>query len=244
MLFNGVIGKEAQMPRRDLFLVVSTAAISSLLTYFIVATRTAPPEALRYESSAANGNPAADPDQPAFNSGHIKPSEQELDTAGALHLGSIQPRSEDRSSNSAPQYSAVVLQKQQELEKQFSSLFIDGSNPDSGALNARIEGRFYLEDWNQEWAASKETSIRTLFEVNEDLSGVAPLQVACRSKNCQVVLAASNEAQVRLLSEKFMQAATKGDVGMKDKVVSFFPDVSTGRVVFYLSENRNTDLFQ
>jgi hypothetical protein len=244
MLFNGGIGKEAQMIRRDLLLVVSTAVISSLLTYYIVATRTAPPEALRYESSAANGNHAADLGQPDFNTGQIKPSKQELDTAGALQQGSIQPRSEDRSNNSTSQYSSIALQKQQELEEQFSNLFSGGSNPDSGALNARIEGRFYLEDWNQEWAASKERNIRTLFEVNEDLSGVAPLQVACRSKNCQVVLAAANQAQVRLLSEKFMQAATKGDVGMKDKVVSFFPDVSTGRVVFYLSENRNTDLFQ
>ena len=40
-----------------------------------------------------------------------------------------------------------------------------------------------------------------------------------------------------------MRAATRNDLGMQDKVVSFFPDISTGRVVFYVSENGNTDLF-
>ena len=69
-------------------------------------------------------------------------------------------------------------------------------------------------------------------------------QVACRSKNCQVVLSASSADQARALSETFMQAATSGDVGMQDQAVSFFPDISAGRVVFYLSENGNADLFR
>jgi hypothetical protein len=138
---------------------------------------------------------------------------------------------------------ALVIQRRQELGERFAGLLANGGKPDSRAIGTRVENRFYSEEWNQEWAGTRERNIRTLFDSSEDLSGLTPLQVTCRSRNCQVVLSASTQEQVRLASEKFMQAATRSDVGMKDKVVSFFPDITTGRVVFYLSENGNTELF-
>jgi hypothetical protein len=221
------------MSRRDLLLVASTAAICSLVAYVAGAITTTPPEVLRCESSALNGNRStalSKPDEAVQR----KPVQQELD---AIAGG-------DHADQSPAQDPAVAFQKRQELGERFSRLFNNGGNPDTSVISARVENHFYSEEWNQEWAGSTERNIRTLFDANKDLSGMTPLQVTCRSKNCQVVFSAASQDQVRLVSEKFMQAATRGDVGMKDKVVSFFPDVSMGRVVFYLSENGNTDLFQ
>lgn len=232
MLFNGGIGKEAQMSKRDFLLVASTAAISSLLAYLAGANMVSSPEELHCESSAEFAEPPT----------ASKAGNHGLGAAGALPQDSSPPGNENRSDDSPAPDPALAIQKQKKLGEQFSS-FIK-NNQDSGAINAKIESRFYSEEWNQEWAGTRESQIRTLFEANEDLIGITPLQVTCRSKNCQVVLSASGQDQVRLVSEKFMQAATRGDVGMKDKVVAFFPDISTRRVVFYLSEDGNMDLFQ
>lgn len=221
------------MLRRDLLLVAGTAAISSLLTYLACTTITTPPDAPRYESSAANGNhaaPVSSHDDKSVVQAHAKG----VDAAAAMQQDSPQPARDP----------ALAYEKQQEREKQFSNFVASASKQGSGALNAKIETRFYQEDWNKEWAGSKESNIRTLFEASENLNGIAPLQVTCRSKNCQVVLSASNEDQVRQLTQKFMQAASKSDLGMQDKVVSFFPNVSMGQLVFYLSENGNMELFQ
>jgi len=221
------------MSRRDLFLVASTAAISSLVTYLYCTTMLASPGAVRPEISTAM-NPGA----PAVSQGPDRSS-----AAETLPQAASQPVRTNQPADTAGHETARAIQKQKQIGEQISSLFEDGSIPDTGAINAKLENRFYQEEWNQEWAGSKERSIRTLFEADQDLGGLSP-QIACRSKNCQVVLAASSQEQVQQLSAKFMQAATRTDVGMKDKVVSYFPDITTGRVVFYLSENGNTDLFQ
>ena len=243
MVFNGGIGKEAQMSRRDILLVASTAAISSLLTYFACATITAPPEALRYESTAAKRVQAAADVEPDERVVHVAPGRKGLDAADAPRPNPSPPAGRNQSDTSTARDPALAFEKQQEMAERFSTVFNNEGHRNSGEVNARIENRFYLEEWDQEWAGSRESNIQTLFSANENLSGITPLQVTCRSKNCQVVLSASSQEQVRLLSAKFMRAATRNDLGMQDKVVSFFPDISTGRVVFYVSENGNTDLF-
>ena len=232
------------MSRRDLFLVAGTAAVSSFLTYLVCATVSAPPAAMYQETSAAHDNRLAPSDKPDVKAAHVETRHKGPAAAAASQHDSSLAVSANPSGNDPAQDPALAHRKRQELGERFSALFTDGSAADSSALGMRIENRFYLEEWNQEWAGSKESNIRTLFEHSENLSGVVPLQVACRSKNCQVVLAASSQDQVRKLSQQFMQAASKGDVGMKDKAVSFFPDISMGRLVFYVSENGNTDLFQ
>jgi hypothetical protein len=241
---HGNIGKEARMSRRDFFLVANTAAICSLLAFLAGANTTKPRVVFRCESSAAGGYHTTASSKTGDETVQAKPVDQELDAAAALQQGPSQRADGNHSDRSTAQDPAVAFRKRQELGERFSRLFNDGSKPDSSVINARIENRFFSEDWNQEWAGSRERNIRTLFDASTDLSGMVPLQITCRSKNCQVVFSASSQDQVRLVSEKFMHAATRGDVGMKDKVVAFFPDISTGRVVFYLSENGNMDLFQ
>jgi hypothetical protein len=241
---QGSSGKGAKMSRRDFILVAGTATISSLLTYLVCATVPAPPDAPRYEAGATSGKHVAPPNYSVDQPEHVEAVTKKTVATVVVQPASSAPGDADHSGNTTPQDPALAFQAQQDLGKVFSSLVGDGGNSKPGSLNANIENRFYAEDWNQEWAGSKEKNIRTLFEASGNLSGMAPLQVTCRSKNCQVVLSASNQDQVRSLSERFMQAATKSDVGMRNKVVSFFPDSSTGRVVFYLSEDGNTDLFR
>lgn len=232
------------MLRRDFFLVASTAAISSLLTYLTCVTLTTPPEARRYEIGAIDGAHMAplnsfDGDALAVDAGILRPK-----IVSASRQDSTQPDRSDHSGSSTAQDPVLAFQKRQELGERFSRLFDSASNPPSSTVGAEVENRFYSEEWNQAWAGSKEGKIRALFDDNQDLNGITPLQVTCRSKNCQVVFSASTQEQVQAVSEKFMQAATRNDVGMKDKVVSFFPDVPVGRLVFYLSENGNIDLFE
>jgi hypothetical protein len=239
MVFNAGIGKEAQMSRRDLFLVAGTAAISSLLTYFTVSAIATPPDVARSVSSATSRDPVAvltAPDVRGF------PDKPEPVVAAAPQQHDAMPHAAHRADARPAPDASLAVQKQRELGERFSS-FYSAAHSDPGVVGAKVESRFYLEEWNEQWAGSREKSIRTLFEADQELGGLSP-QITCRSKNCQVVLAASNQTQVQQLSAKFMHAATRADVGMNDKVVTFFPDVSTGRVVFYLSENGNTELFQ
>lgn len=232
------------MSRRDFFLVAGTAAICSILAYFAGTSPTTPPDTLRCESNAAQGNHATAPSKTDDSAVQVETASQGLDTAAALPQDSSRRDGGNHSSKAAAQDPAVAFQTRQELGERFSHLFNGASNRDPSIISTTVENRFYSEEWNQEWAGSKERSIRTLFDANKDLSGMAPLHVTCRSKNCQVVFSASSQEQVRQLSEKFMQAAARSDVGMKDKTVAFFPDISTGRVLFYLSEGGNTDLFR
>lgn len=230
------------MSRRDFFLVAGTAAVTAALTWFAAASLTTHPDVPRSESSAA-ANPA-----PAIGGpgDATIPARSEAKSADAARQTSAPAAGGTRADATTPRDPTLVFKKRQEFGEQLSSFMAKQAPSDPGAINARIEARLYAEDWNQEWAGSAEKGIRSLFESHEGLDGVAPQQVTCRSKNCQVILSASGRdpEQVRLLSEKFMQAATRSDVGMKDKAVAYFPDASLGRVVFYLSENGNMDLFQ
>jgi hypothetical protein len=231
------------MARKDFFVVVSTVAIASLLAYLAGASTNKPMEVLRCENGASHETRAADFTEPFVAVRQRETGKPALDAAGAPKHGSA-PRDGGNPVDAAARDPALAVQKQREVGARFSRLIDDGSNADPSVMSAKLESRFYSEEWNREWAGRRERDIRTLFGTDTELNGMAPLQVTCRSRNCQVVLAASSQDEVRLASEKFMRAATRGDVGMSDQVVSFFPDVATGRVVFYLSEGANTDLFQ
>lgn len=228
------------MLKRDLLIAASAAAISSLLTYQTVERGTdwnTPAGALGYASGGIEKKQdwrSAKPDSIPAEIGDQAPA-----AANAPKRASSQPQTEI----SAAERVYFHSRKEKELRETFAGLFEKESKP-SGNPHAKIESRFYLEEWDQGWASGRENNILDLFSNNEALSDISPLQIACRSKNCQIVLAASNQDQVRTLSEKFMQAAAKSDLGMENKVVSFFPDISMGRLVFYLSENGNMDLFQ
>lgn len=230
---------------RDLLLVAATAAISSFLTYFAMggnAEKTPPVSSSPHPVlSAVKENQ----DKPTH-----KPNGKTIDplTGGktlALAAPPEQPQKKDGATGQqAVQDPSLQLKKQHELEENFSEFFERKSSTGFRDLTSEIENRFYLEEWDQAWAQDKESNILNLFHNNKSLNDITPLNITCRSKNCQVVLAVANQDQVKTLSEKFMQVAANGDIGMTDHLVTFFPDVSSGRLVFYLSENGNMDLFQ
>jgi hypothetical protein len=220
------------MTRRDFVLVASTAAICSLFAFFAGATLTTAPQAAQGESSAASVKPA-----PASS----EPAAQALGAAATPHRDSSRPDSEPPADDRKHQDPGLVIEKQKIVGETFSRLFKSGS---PAAVNARVEERFYSEELNRDWAGNREGNIRSLFLANDDLRGMAPAQVACRSKNCQVVMSVASDTQVQELTQKFMRVATRSDIGMEDKLVSYFPDVAAGRLVFYLSENHNLDLFE
>jgi len=232
------------MFRRDFLLVASAAVIGSLVTYLTGATSATPHEVLPCESIAASGNPATAASAGVHAAPPVSTAMQQPAAAASAPQQPARRDGGNLSDDGKARNLVLVGQKQQKFGDQLSSFLSSASSSDPATINATLESRFYSEALNQEWAGSRESHIRTLFEANESLRGTTPLQVACRSKNCQVVLSASSADQARALSETFMQAATSGDVGMQDQAVSFFPDISAGRVVFYLSENGNADLFR
>lgn len=228
------------MWRRDLFLVAGTAAVSSLLTYLAVADRTAVHDPARVATRAEPHRPPALDSRNDARAVDVVPASPGAASSGAQASSSAEPDPEASRGADDP---AAAFHNQQTMREKFAALMASGSPANPGVLNARLESRFYEEEWDRSWAASRESGIRDLFAANESLRGEDPL-VSCRSKNCQVVLPAATEEQGRTVSREFMQAAARADIGMKNKVVSFFPDVSRGRLVFYLSENGNTDLFR
>jgi hypothetical protein len=243
VVFNGGICREAKMSKRDFLLVASTATICSTLAFFAGATLTTRPEASRSEravDAASLATAASNPNDAVAPLEAARPAPVAADSsrsAAATPAGEIQT---DSNRINEP---TLAARQQKQLGEEFSAFVRNGSHSNPGALTAAVENRFYSEARNQEWAAAREDNIRNLFAANEELNGLDPLDVTCRSKNCQVVLSASTQDEVRTLSEKFMQVATRSDVGMDRKMVAFFPDVTAGRLVFYLSENGNMDLF-
>jgi hypothetical protein len=244
MLFNGGIAREARMSRRDFNLIAATAVISSFIAWFAGASLSTSPEAPDLENRAASGEHATFTIRPADQGARVMPGQPEPDSAVQLQRDTSRPEDGGRPDDGKAADMARAVQLQKKFGEQFSRFIEDGGTRDPGAINARVENRFYSEEWNRDWAVSREGSIRTLFVASDELSGIDPLQITCRSRNCQVVLSVSSRDQAQQLAAKVMKAATRSDVGMKDKVVSYFPDVSTGRLLVYLSENGNTDLFQ
>jgi hypothetical protein len=198
---------------------------------------------LGHETAAARAHPAPAPDAPRAVAQVEKHRDWPQVQVAAQQVSSKQEAATP-AGDGAPRDRALAWQREREFGERVTAFINAAGNADPQVISAKLENRFYLEEWNREWAGSRENNIRTLFEANEGLGGVVPLQITCRSKNCQVVVSATSLEQVRQLSGKFLQATAKDDLGMKDKMVSFFPEPSSGRLVFYLSENANTDLFR
>jgi hypothetical protein len=228
---------------RDIFIVAVTATVSSFLTYLAVDRGV-------HSGSAATEPPSQTETAKEEPGERLNPNEKAIlakigdNTATTTNLPRHEEKKNEETEQRIEREVYLRLKKQNELRKKFAGFFDKKLNMDPGRLNAEIENRFYTEEWDQEWARDKESNILNLFKTNANLNNIPPLNVACRSKNCQVVLAASDQEQIRDLSRKFMEIAASSDIGMKDKSISFFPDISAGRLVFYLSENGNMDLFQ
>ena len=106
-----------------------------------------------------------------------------------------------------------------------------------------IQQRYASEPLDYEWAIDKENAILTLFDTSENLHSFMPLDVSCKSKNCQIVLAAGDEQQTDFMYDALLKAVTSNRK-FPDQTVSYFADPAAGQMIVYVSRNDVLDLLQ
>lgn len=106
-----------------------------------------------------------------------------------------------------------------------------------------IQQRYTSEPVDYEWALAKENAILTLFDTSENLHSFMPLDVSCKSKNCQIVLAAGDEQQTDFMYDALLKAVTSNR-NFPDQTVSYFADPAAGQMIVYVSRNGVLDLLQ
>ncbi|MGM8226657.1 hypothetical protein ACSV5M_08745 [Cellvibrio sp. ARAG 10.3] len=106
-----------------------------------------------------------------------------------------------------------------------------------------IQQRYTAEPVDYEWAIDKENAILTLFDTSENLHSFMPLDVSCKSKNCEIVLAAGDEQQTDFMYDALLKAVTSNR-NFPDQTVSYFADPATGQMIVYVSRNGVLDLLQ
>lgn len=106
-----------------------------------------------------------------------------------------------------------------------------------------IQQRYASEPLDYEWAIDKENAILTLFDTSENLHSFMPLDVSCKSKNCQIVLAVGDEQQTDFMYDALLKAVTSNR-NFPDQTVSYFADPAAGQMIVYVSQNGVQDLLQ
>lgn len=225
------------MSIRDVCLIACSAAISSLLTWSI---------------SGSKQNVMADKLRPQITEKRkiSVNAESSKECINDTPLVSIEHSPGPVSQESRPQLKETnnnVEEKTQldaALENKFSTFFSSRADANPNNLNAQVENRFYEEEWNPKWAEHKENKIQTLFNQNKALQNLQPLDITCRSQNCQIILPAGNENQIHEFTTIFMSVAANSDLGMNNQSVSFFSDPASSSLVFYVSENQHESLLR
>ena len=106
-----------------------------------------------------------------------------------------------------------------------------------------IQNRYASEPLDYEWAANKENAILSLFDTSENLHTFKPLDISCKSKNCQIILAAGDQQQTDLMYGAMLKAVTTHQ-DFPNQTVSYFSDPAAGQVIIYVSQNGVMDLLQ
>ncbi|WP_075187074.1 hypothetical protein [Teredinibacter haidensis] len=125
----------------------------------------------------------------------------------------------------------------------FSS-FIEKAEKENKAPMQLANERFEAEEIDYNWATSREDELFSMFDNHEALQDIAPLSVICKTKNCQVILATEGDQQANILSVKFSNAISTGTEETTSATVSYFVNRGTGELIFYLSEDSSSALFQ
>ena len=235
------------MSIRQVLLVASTAVISSFVTYHFTSDGTS-----GVLTNVDNGHHATSATHTSINDCNepivtASAGPAKLTTISAVEQSS--PETEKNNTASpfeSSQLSAADERIQRESVAAFSDFVATHRYNGSGQsdIAAAVEQRFQNEQVNYQWASSTENNILELFENESDLNTLTPLNVTCKSVNCQIILPVTDQSEVNSLSDSFLKIATVSELGMENPSVSFIADESAGRLVFYVSENGNTALFQ
>lgn len=106
-----------------------------------------------------------------------------------------------------------------------------------------IQNRYASEPLDYEWAANKENAILSLFDTSENLHTFMPLDVSCKSKNCQIILAAGDDQQTDFMYDALLKAVTANQ-NFPNQTVSYFSDPAAGQMIVYVSQDGVLDLLQ
>ena len=106
-----------------------------------------------------------------------------------------------------------------------------------------IQNRYASEPLNYEWAVNKESAILSLFDTSENLHTFKPLDISCKSKNCQIILAAGDQQQTDFMYGAMLKAVTAHQ-DSPNQTVSYFSDPAAGQMIIYVSQDGVMDLVQ
>lgn len=106
-----------------------------------------------------------------------------------------------------------------------------------------IQNRYASEPLDYEWAANKESAILSLFDTSENLHTFKPLDISCKSKNCQIILAAGDQQQTDFMYGAMLKAVTTHQ-DFPNQTVSYFSDPAAGQMIIYVSQDGVMDLLQ
>jgi hypothetical protein len=234
---------------RDFILVFTGAVIGACLTHWAIPpaeNEPTPTGPAGHQTRATDSE-----DAPPLNKSYDSTSNAQIGdvpkvTVPPQEKGATQKKSDGDNPNETNMAKLSPKQFHENKEKlnKFVELRAQAEKMTSRELSGIIENQFYQEEIDPAWANEKEKNILDMFKNNESLGSITPLHVNCRSENCQVALPAASEEQINSLSSKFLNAAAESDVGMNNKLVTSFPDPSTGRLVLYVSDDGNMDLFR
>jgi len=214
---------------------------------------------LTYQFSLATEDKHMEVSQTAENTAPMVPTFQAecLPERASPTITAIQTRPPDTTSN---EEAASALETKEVLEKKITQEIYERvdekrrhmdamrnflSSHAGGNYNEALQQQYESEEINYDWALQKEDQIYQILNSSEALSYIAPLDVSCRSQNCQVVLPRNDQAQAKELFDSFLNATKASAVdGSPALTASYFSDLDSGELTFYISEAGNSSLFE
>lgn len=134
------------------------------------------------------------------------------------------------------------MKRQQKIKEDMRAFISSEREKGNENISAVVENRFYQEEVDEEWASDKESDLSDRFESDEELRGVHPLEITCRSENCKVVLPIESQKNISSISSRLTEKAVDGEG--KESTVYSFPDNATNRLVVYVSKKDGMGLIQ
>ena len=128
----------------------------------------------------------------------------------------------------------------------FSSFLEEASQNNSSSPEQKIQENFDSENIDYAWALDHENQLLSVFENQPTLNDISPLSVACKSKNCQIVVAINSVEQMNDLPGRLTTTLTSPgtEMEMDNPTVSYFLREDTLELVLYVSNEGNTSLFE
>lgn len=234
-------------------IIFSTALISSTLTYQITTYISGKS---KWESGTETPSGHTDKDSLAFRDRHIhtqadisepahpkkavdRESDDDSEDITALNRTSGSPNFQSEKTETVDRIRKTLVAQQKHIR---SLQNFAQSNKDKSIIE-QTQRNYEAEEINYDWAFRKEDSLLSLFNTHKELTSFSPLDVSCKSKNCQLILAAETEEQAQTIYQSFLAAVIKNQ-SHSEQTVSYFTHPGDGHLVMYVSESERSNLFE